>query len=96
MKLLKVTEAPIPHFQGSTFTMDVRTSIYLRWIDRIRVLFTGKIGVDTKVACERSPGKTLAVTVGCVLPPDWVDAELKKEVRKLPSANVKSEEKKKT
>ena len=50
----------------------VDTVVHLSWLDRSRMLFCGKLRVESRTICENCVGKTVSSSVAYVLPP-WSD-----------------------
>lgn len=53
----------------------IRTSVVLSWADWLRVVFSGRINVETKTATERVLGCTKTSSVAYAAPPPFLDTK---------------------
>lgn len=67
----ELPEAPATHRD----VLVVRVFTHLSWLDRLRVLLTGRIRVESKTVTEHVIGDHRTCSVFMALPPRWCDRE---------------------
>lgn len=72
-KLFKKHHIDMPDLPGMKDCLVSRTVAHLSFVDRLKVLISGKIEVTTNTATEHVIGKTFTNSGVSVRPPGWLE-----------------------
>lgn len=56
-----------------TDVLHLNAETQFSFIERLRILFTGRIAFRARIVCQYSPGKTLAASFAWPLPPKYLE-----------------------